>query len=80
VACQAISPSTKTGTAWVEPGLTDLCSESAGRHGRSARQHSCSRPVRTLERAATWTAAGSSMGPSVEPGADRPTPAGRLPG
>jgi transposase-like protein len=40
----------------------------------------CSRPRRVLERPSAWTAARPAVGNRLEPGADRPPPAGRLSG
>src|SRR5260370_42525149 len=47
---------------------------------RRSKRGSCSRPGRALERPPTWTAEGPAVGGRLEPGADRPPPAGRLPG
>ena len=51
-----------------------------GGAGRGSERRCCSWPVRILERAPAWTTAGSPVGACLEPGADRSTPAGRLPG
>ena len=67
MARRAISPSTKAVKACAERGLAGLCSGPAGGAGRSSERRFCSWPVRILERATTWTAAGSPMGACLEP-------------
>jgi hypothetical protein len=67
MARRAISPSAKAGKACAERGLAGLCSGSAGGAGRGSERRSCSWPVRILERATTWTAAGSPVGACLEP-------------
>ena len=47
---------------------------------RCSKRGSRSRPGGVLESSSTWTAARPEMGERLEPGADRPPPAGRLPG
>ena len=60
--------------------LAHLCGGTAGRHDRRSERRSRSRPCRVLEGTPTWPATGSTMGQRMEPGADRPALAGRLPG
>jgi ABC-type uncharacterized transport system substrate-binding protein len=67
MARRAISPSAKAGKACAERGLAGLCSGSAGGAGRGSERRSCSWPARSLERATTWTAAGSPMCACLEP-------------
>lgn len=51
-----------------------------GWHRRRSGRGSCSRPGGVLERPAAWTAPGPAVGKRLEPGADCPALAGRLPG
>ena len=48
--------------------------------GCRSKRGSCSRPGRVLERPSAWTTTRPAVGKRLEPGADRPTPANRLPG
>ena len=70
----------KAGEACAQRGIANLCGGTIGWRRRRSKRDSCSRPGRVLERPPTWTAEGPAVGESLEPGADRPPPAGRLPG
>jgi transposase, IS30 family len=57
-----------------------LCGGTTGWRRRRSKRCSCSRPDRVLERPSAWTTARPAVGKRLEPGADRPPHAGRLPG
>ena len=61
-------------------GIASLCGGTTGRRGRRSKRGSCSRAGRVVERPAAWTTARPAVGERLEPGADRPPSAGRLPG
>ena len=71
---------TKAGEACAQRGIANLCGGTIGWRRRRSKRGSCSRPGRVLERPPTWTAEGPAVGERLEPGTDRPPPAGRLPG
>lgn len=64
----------------VQGGIANLCGGTAGWHRRRSGRGSCSRPGGVLERPAAWTAPGPAVGKRLEPRADCPALAGRLPG
>ena len=47
---------------------------------RGSERSSCSRPGRVLEKSSAWTTEEPAVGKRLEPGADRPSPAGGFPG
>ncbi len=70
----------KAGEACAQGGITSLCRGTAGWRGGRSKRGSCSRPGRVLERPSAWTTARPAVGKRLEPGADRPPTADRLPG
>ena len=69
----------KAGKACTQCGIADLCGGTTRWRRRRSERGSCSRPGRILERPSAWTAARPAVGKRLEPGTDRPSPAGRLP-
>ena len=80
VACRAICSSPEAGEACAQRGTANLCGGTIGRGRRRSEWGSCSRPGCALERPPAWTAAVSTVGKRLEPGADCSPLAGRLPG
>lgn len=80
VARRASRSPPKAGEACAQRGIASLCGGTTGWRRRRSKRCSCSRPDRVLERPSAWTTARPAVGKRLEPGADRPPPAGRLPG
>jgi len=80
MACRASRPSPQVSEACGQCGIADLCGGTAGGQRHRIEWRSCSRAGGFLEGPSAWTAEGAAMGERLEPGADRPPPAGRLPG
>ena len=70
----------KAGEACAQRGVKNLCRGTVGWRRRGSERGSCSRPGRVLEKPSARTTEGPAMGKRLEPGADRPSPAGGLPG
>ena len=79
VACRAFGTAPEAGKAGVQCGTADVCSRSTCRHGSCARWDGNTRTQRRLERSTAWASAKPPVGKSMEPRADSPTPAARLP-
>ena len=80
VARRAIGASAEAGKARAQRGIAHLCGGTTGWRDRGSQRCFRSRPGRILERTSARTAAGSSVGQGLEPGADCSPLAGRLPG
>ena len=80
VACRPIGMSAQTDQTCAQHNLAHLCGGATCRHRRGTERRSRSRPGRSVERPPAWPAKGSAMGQGLEPGADCPTLADRLPG
>src|SRR5215467_5650663 len=80
MACRSIFSPPKAGEACAQRGIANLCGGTIGRVRRRSEWGSCSRPGCALERPPAWTAAVSTLGKRLEPGADCSPLAGRLPG
>ena len=61
-------------------GVKNLCRGTVGWRRCGSEWGSCSRPGRVLEKPSARTTEGPAMGKRLEPGADRPSPAGGLRG
>ena len=70
----------KAGEACAQRGVKNLCRGTVGWRRCGSERGSCSRPGRVLEKPSARTTEGPAMGKRLEPGADRPSPAGGLPG
>ena len=70
----------KAGEACAQRGVKNLCRGTVGWRRRGSERGSCSRPGRVLEKRSARTTEGPAMGKRLEPGADRPSPAGGLRG
>src|SRR3954471_4122022 len=79
VACRWVGPSAQTDQACTQHGVARLCGGETcqRRHGPERRSGPWS--CRSVEGPPAWSAKGSEMGSGLEPGADCPTVAGRLP-
>jgi hypothetical protein len=80
MARRACRSSPQAGEACAQRGIANLCGGTTGWRRHGAERGSCSRAGGVLEGPSAWAAAGPAMGERLEPGADRPPPAGRLPG
>src|SRR5262249_29213800 len=80
MACRSVCSPPKAGEACAQRGIANLCGGTIGRVRRRSEWGSCSRPGCALERPPAWTAAVSTVGKRLEPGADCSPLAGRLPG
>ena len=79
VACRTGGSAAEASEAGGQRGAADVCAGSAGRHGRDTRRCLGSWADGIVERSPTRTAEGSALGIGVEPGADCPSLAARLP-
>ena len=70
----------KAGEACAQRGVKNLCRGTVGWRRCGSERGSCSRPGRVLEKPSARTTEGPAMGKRLEPGADRPSPAGGLRG
>ena len=70
----------KAGEACAQRGVKNLCRGTVGWRRRGSERGSCSGPGRVLEKPSARTTEGPAMGKRLEPGADRQSPAGGLPG
>ena len=70
----------KAGEACAQRGVKNLCRGTVGWRRRGSERGSSSPPGRVLEKPSARTVEGPAMGKRLEPGADRPSPAGGLPG
>ena len=68
----------KAGEACAQRGVKNLCRGTVGWRRCGSERGSCSRPGRVLEKPSARTTKGPTMGKRLEPGADRPSPAGGL--
>ena len=66
--------------ACAQRDLAHLCGGETGRRRRRSERRCRSRSCRAVEGPPAWPATGSAMGQGLEPGADCPTLADRLPG
>lgn len=80
VARRAIRATTQAGEACAQRVIANLCAGAIGRRCCRPERGSRSRPGCIMERPSAWTAAGPEMGARMEPRADRPPSASRLPG
>ena len=69
----------QAGEACVQRGVTNLCGGTTGWRCCRRKRSCSSQPGRVLDRPPAWAAARPAMGKGLEPRADRPSPAGRLP-
>ena len=76
----AVGRKVKAGEACAQRGVKNLCRGTVGWRRRGSERGSCSRPGRVLEKPSARTTEGPAMGKRLEPGADRQSPAGGLPG
>ena len=79
VARRAGCPPPEAGETGGRGGAAEVWAGPAGRRGRRPRRGGRHRAGRALERPEARTSAGAAMRRGVEPGADRPAPAARLP-
>src|SRR5215211_6862924 len=80
VACRAGGAPSEAGKACSQRGAADLRAGPASRRGRYPGRGRGRRAGRALEGPPAWASAGSVLGQGVEPAADRPAAAARLPG
>src|SRR5277367_486971 len=80
VAFRACGPAAEACKTGGQRGLAGLCAGASGRGGREPKRGDDSWAGRILEGTPTWTSAATTMGGGMEPGADCPPPAARLPG
>ena len=66
----------KAGEACAQRDVKNLCRGTVGWRRRGSERGTCSRPGRVLEKPSARTTEGPAMGKRLEPGADRPSPAG----
>ena len=79
VACRAGGAAPEAGEAGHEPGAADVCAGPAGRRRRRSGRGGGRRAGGDLEGPSPRTAAAPALGERVEPAADLPAPAARLP-
>jgi hypothetical protein len=70
----------KAGEACTQRRVKNLCGGTIGWGRRGSERSSCCRPGRVLEKSSAWTTEEPAVGKRLEPGADRPSPAGGFPG
>ena len=80
VACRSIGPPPQADQACAQHHLAHLCGRATCRCRRGPERRSRSWSRRSVEGPSAWPAQGSAMGQSLEPRADCPTLADRLPG
>jgi hypothetical protein len=80
MACRASRSPSEAGKAGAKRDIAGVCVRTTGWRRRRSERCSRSRSDRVLERPSTWPPAGEAVGTRMEPGADRPSSAGRFSG